>query len=255
MQPGERRPAAVKRRHTWSGPDSREGNLIGATPVTGKGLLDALVAGDVPERVPYIPLIGRIACTLGQVSEDAFTGNPHTQATVLAETATALRADAVTVGLRTDPALGTSVVERIRPLLAGRGVVACLGEPDVAGARAYGESAVDMIFLVEPDLSEPSKLRAFTNVCNFFRIPVILVDPHLVDAAHVAEQLRLHGAIIPTPTGADPGLVGGGLSTTAFVGETPEPPRRDRFFWSFSAEVDGDTSPEELARLGTALAH
>ncbi len=223
--------------------------------MTGQQLLVELCAGRAPARPPYIPVLGRVACALAQVDEEAFIGHAQTQAAALAETAAALRVDAVTVGMRTDPAIGVSVVERIRPMLGGRGIVACLEEPSVAAARAYGEAAVDMIFLVEADLSEPSKLRAFANVCSFYQIPVILAAADPADGAHRAEELRLQGAIVPSPRPDDPGLVGGGLSTASLEGAIPDPPRLERFFWSFPGEIDDQESPEALARLGSVLSH
>ena len=53
------------------------------------------------------------------------------------------------------------------------------------------------------------------------------------------------------PSADEPGVVGGGVSPALDV--MPSPPRPERFFWSFPAEVPPDTNPEALAALGARL--
>jgi hypothetical protein len=214
-----------------------------------KGLSDGTSA-----RPPYIPLLGEIALILGQVDEQAFCTDPQAQAVALAQTATALLADAITVGYHTDPQVGTSVVTRVRPLVAGRAVVACLAEADVAGVRAYCEAGVDMVLLVSPDRSRVGKFRTIANACHYYSLPVLLVDPSVDDGGAVATELGLDGAVLADPVGANAEIVGGGLSAdSAASGAAPAPPRQTRFFWSFAGEVPVGLSPEKLASIGRLL--
>ncbi|MCZ7526691.1 MAG: hypothetical protein M5U14_10130 [Acidimicrobiia bacterium] len=219
----------------------------------GKDLIADVFAGREPARPPYVPLLGRVAHVLGQVDATAFVTDPQVQAVALAETAGALGADVVTVGMGTDPAVGVQVVERLRPLLAGRGVAACLAEPDVAGVRAYCDAGVDMVVLVEPDRSAASRFKTIANACGFYQAGAVLADPSLEDGARVAADLGLHGAIVAHPRGDEPGVVGGGLDASHLGGAPPVCPRPAGFFWSFASEVDPGASPEALAALGTVL--
>ncbi|MGH9042896.1 MAG: hypothetical protein ACRDZ3_22000, partial [Acidimicrobiia bacterium] len=150
----------------------------------------------------------------------------------------------------TDPAVGTDAVRRLVPLLAGRGVAGCLGEADVAGARAYCEAGAAMILVIRPDRSAAGRFRTLANACGFYGCLAILVDPDLDGAAAVAAELGLHGAVVPAPTGDEPGVVGGGVSA---ILETAAPRSGSRFFWSFPGEVPLDAGPEALAALGGRL--
>jgi hypothetical protein len=218
--------------------------------VDGAALLAALGSG-AGGRPPWIPLLGSAAAGLGQVDEAAFTGDAQAHATAVALAAGALSADVVTVGLGTDPAVGADAVRRIQPLLAGRGVAGCLPAADVAGARAYCEAGAGMVLLVRPERSAAGRFRTLANACAFYQALAILVDPDLEDAAGVAAGLGLNGAIVGSPTGDEPGVIGGGVSLAVEVPSTP--PRPDRFFWSFPGEVPPDASPEALAALGARL--
>jgi hypothetical protein len=173
---------------------------------------------------------------------------------VLVEVAGSLGADVVTVGVGTDPAVGVDVVGRLEPVLGGRAVAACLAAADVAAARAYCEAGVDMVLLLSPDRSNPARLRTLANACAFYSIPVILVDPSLHDAAAVAFESGLHGAAVERPSGAEPGIVGGGLSRESLAASSHTPPRDNAFFWAFWGEVPADAAPEDLAALGARLA-
>lgn len=216
----------------------------------GAALLAALGSG-TGARPPWIPLLGRIAARLGQVSGATFVADPQAHAMAIAQAAGALSADVVTVGLGTDPAVGTEAVRRLQPLLAGRGVAGCLPAADVAGARAYCEAGAGMVLLVCPDRSAAGRFRTLANACAFYQAMAILVDPDLEDPAGVAAGLGLHGAVVATPTGDEPGVVGGAVSPGLDL--PPVPPRRERFFWSFPGEVPPDAGPEALAALGTRL--
>lgn len=221
--------------------------------MTGKDLIADIIAGRVPPRPPYIPLLGEVAHVLGQVDAATFTSDAQAHATALAATAAALSADVVTVGVGADPAVGVQAVERIKPLLGGRGLAACLAEPDVAAARAYCEVGVDVVFLVRPDQSRRSRMKTIANACGFYRTIAILADPDLEDACRIAAEVGLHGAVVASPGVDEPGIEGGGLDASHLDGRPPEPPRAARFFWSFPAEVDPAASPEALADLGRRL--
>jgi hypothetical protein len=218
--------------------------------VTGAGLLAALGSG-AGARPPWIPLLGTAAARLAQIDDATFTGDAHTHAMALLQAASALSADVITVGMGVDPAVGADAARRLQPLLAGRGVAGCLAAADVAGARAYCEAGAGMVLLVQPDRSAPGRFRTLANACAFYQVLAILVDSDLEDAAGVAADLGLHGAVVRAVTGHEPGVVGGGVSPTldALAG----PPRAERFFWSFPGEAPGDAGPEALAALGARL--
>ena len=220
--------------------------------MTGKALMEVLAARTSLPRPPYVPLIGEIALELGQVSREEFCGDAKVQARVLVEVAGSLRADVVTVGVGTDPAVGVDVVRRIEPVLGGRAVAGCLDAADVAAARAYCEAGVDMVLLLSPDRSSPGKLRTLANACAFYSVPVILVDPSLEDAAAVSAESGLHGAVVSSPSGVESGIVGGGLSRESLAESSHTPPRDSAFFWTFCGEVPA-APPEELAALGARL--
>ncbi|MGH9036712.1 MAG: hypothetical protein ACRD0O_13195, partial [Acidimicrobiia bacterium] len=93
--------------------------------------------------------------------------------------------------------------------------------------------------------------RTLAIACAFYQALAILVDPDLEDAAAVAAGLGLHGAVVAVPSGREPGVVGGGISPG--LDARPEPPRPERFFWSFPGEVPADAGPEALAALGARL--
>jgi hypothetical protein len=218
--------------------------------VNGAAVLAALKSGAVA-RPPWIPLLGVAAVRLGQLDAATFTADAQAHAVAVAQAAGAMSADVVTVGLGLDPAMGADAVRRIQPFLAGRGVAGCLGAADVAGARAYCEAGAGMVLLVHPDRSMVGRFRTLANACAFYQALAILVDPDLDDAAGVAADLGLHGAVVGAPTGNEPGVVGGGVSPT--LEAPPTPPRPDRFFWSFPGEVPPDAGPEALAALGVRL--
>lgn len=216
----------------------------------GAGLLAALGSG-AGARPPWIPLLGTAAARLAQVDDETFTADPQAHAMAVAQAAGALSADVVTVGLGADPAVGAEAVRRLQPMLAGRGVAGCLPAADVAGARAYCEAGAGMVLLVNPDRSAAGRFRTLANACAFYRALAVLVEPDLEDAAAMAAGLGLHGALVAKPTGAEPGVVGGGVSPALDL--PPAPPRVDRFFWSFPGEVPADARPEALAALGARL--
>jgi hypothetical protein len=219
----------------------------------GRALLAALGAG-TPARPPYIPLLGRLATRLGQVDEGSFTTDPHVQANVLAQAAAALSADVVTAGWRSDPAVGVEAVRRLQPVLGGRGVAACLAEADVAAVRAYCEAGAGLVLLVAPDRGPAGRFRTLGRACRFYQALAVLVDPDLPDAPAVAAGLGLHGAVVASPTGHEPGVVGGGLPADgASAPGAMRPPRYRRFFWAFPGEAPVEASPEDLATLGSRL--
>jgi hypothetical protein len=229
------------------------GGRPAADVTDGRDLLRALRT-DTPARPPYIPLLGRLACELGQVDEMTFTTDAHTHGVVLAETAAALKADVVTIGLGTDPAVGVDAVRRLRPLLKGRAVAGCLAEADVAGARAYCQAGAGLVLLVSPDGGPTGRFRTLANVCAFYQVLAVLVDPGLPDGAGVAAGLGLHGAVVAEPSGEEPGVVGGGLPPTLEAPAWPvRPPRPARFFWAFPGETPSAADAGALAALGARL--
>ena len=219
----------------------------------GRARLAALRTGGAAPA-PYIPLLGGLAAALGQVDRATLVSDAQTQAVILAQAAAAVGADVVTVGLGADPAVGAAAAGRIAPLLAGRGVAGCLTEADVAGARAYGEAGAGLVLLVAPDRAPAGRFRTLANACGFYQALAVLMDPTLGDEAPaVAAGLGLHGAVVATPTGAEPGVVGGGLDPLTLAPSPGGPPRPDRFFWSFPGEAPPDADPEALAALAASL--
>jgi len=217
--------------------------------VTGSELLAAMGHGRA-SRPPYVPVVGRLAAELGQVPFEVYATDAQAQAMALAQTVAALRADGATVGFGTDPAIGCDVVQRIRPLLSGLGIVALVEGSDVVAARAYCDEGIDMVIVIAPELT--ARLKTFGNACRFYEVPTILFDPVLEDAAAVAAGFGLSGSFVARATGAEPGIVGGGLSIDDLDG--PGPPLRPQgFFWSFPVEVPASTSPERLGELGAKL--
>lgn len=221
--------------------------------MTGKALVKLLWSHAPQPRPLYVPLIGEVALVLGQVTREAFVDDAQVQARALLEAAGSLGADVVTVGVGTDPDVGVDVVARIDPLLGGRAVAACLAATDVSAARAYCEAGVDMVFLLSPDRSNPARFRTLANVCAFYSVPAILIDPSLEDAAAVAAESGLHGAVVERPTGDEPGIVGGGLSRESLAASSHTPPRGTAFFWTFWGEVPAHAAPEDLVALGARL--
>lgn len=214
----------------------------------------ALRSGAAGTRPPYIPILGLVARKLGQVSEQSFTTDPGAQCAALTETAAALMADGITVGVGSPPSVAVAAVERSKPVAGGRAIVGCLSSPDVAGARAYCEAGVDLVFLLWPDLSPAGRFRTLANACRFYQVAAILVAPGLHDPAAVAAELALDGAVAAAPSGDEPGIVGGGLSAADLTGDAPRvAPRPERFFWTFAGEAPADAPAEALAALGRRL--
>jgi len=221
--------------------------------MTGRDLVRSLGQG-VTTRPPYVPILGRLAMILGQVDEATFTADAHAQSVAVLQTAAALGADAVTVGYASDPSVGCDALQRLRAVAADRALVACMSEPDVAGVRAYCEAGADLVVLLAPDRSRTTRFRTIANACAFYSVLAILVDPDLPDAAAVAADLGLHGAVVASPGAAEPGVVGGGLSPSSLdPAGTLAAPRAERFFWSFAGQVPADLNPEALAALGRRL--
>ncbi len=214
-------------------------------------LIAALVRGGAA-RPPYIPLIGALAAELGQISLEQYVTDAQAQAVALSQSVHALGADVATVGVGTDPAIGQDVLRRLRPLLGGKGVAGVVAGTDVAAARGYCEEGAQLLLLSSPEIGP--RLKTFANACRFYDVPTILVAPELEDAADVAAAHGLSGALVASPTGDEPGIVGGGLSPALLGGAAiPAAPRRERFFWSFAGEVPTGILPEDLAGLGAAL--
>jgi hypothetical protein len=212
--------------------------------------VEALVSGAETAQPPYVPLLGDVVPRLAGTGAEVLAADPQAHARALIEVATALGADVITVGMLCEPALGADVLGRIEPLLAGRGVAACLAAPDPAAVRAYCEAGAQLLFLVDPDLSVPRPFKTVANVAGFYKVPVPLVGAP--DGAARAAELGLQGAVVAAPSGAEPGIVGGGLDPSLPAGE-PRPPRRERFFWSFPGAVPSDAVAEDLADLGRRL--
>jgi hypothetical protein len=223
----------------------------GLSDVGGRELVAALAAGRTPERPPYLPLIGRIAAVLAQVDETDLRTLPRVHAAAVLETAAALAADVVSVGVGMRAEDSLEALTRVAPLLGGRAAAACLAEPDPAAIRAHCEAGADMVLLVSPAERRPARFRTAANLCRFYGRPLILVDPDADDCAALAADLGCDGAVVAAPSGSEPGIVGGGLVASA--GAEPVAPRADRFFWAFAGEVPADASPEVLGALGRRL--
>lgn len=219
--------------------------------MSGTALIAGLGDGS-SSRVPYLPVIGSLAWVLGQIEENAFTSDAQAHAVAAAQAAAALHADAVTIGYRTDAATGSDAVSRVRPLCGDRAVIGCLDAADVGSVRAYCEAGVDLLVLLGPDRERAARFRTVGKTCGFYSIPAVLVDRDLPDAAAVAADLGLHGAVVAHPRGDEPGIVGGGLDGGRLEDPPPQP-RQDRFFYSFASEVPADATPEALAALGMTL--
>jgi hypothetical protein len=217
--------------------------------VTGSELVAAMLRRGAA-RPPYVPIVGEFAAELGQVPFEVYVGDAQAQAVALAQTVQAMQADAATVGIGTDPAVGCDVLRRLRPLLSGQGIAAVVSEADVAAARAYCEEGAQLLLLLAPEAG--GRLKTLGNACRFYEVATILVDHVLEDAVAVALAYGLSGAVVAHPTGVEPGIVGGGLSVEHLVA-APVAPRAQGFFWSFPGEVPAGTSPEGLAELGAKL--
>jgi hypothetical protein len=217
-------------------------------------LVAALGAGQPVPRPPYIPLLGAVAQRLAQVPAETFISDAQTHARALVECATALGADAITVGMETPVNVGADAVVRMKPLAQGKAIAGIVRGSDVAGVRAYCDSGVDLLFLIADAVTDPARLRTAANACRFYRVPIILVSPDAADPAGRATEARFDGAIVPAPSGQEPGIVGGGLSDAILRnGAEATPPRHEAFFWSFGGQVPTDVEPELLAALGTKL--
>lgn len=223
----------------------------------GADLVRTTLRGGEPARPPYIPVLGSIVEHLGQLPGPLYDSDPQRQARALVETATALHADAVTVGLGAPGDSGLEVLRRIRPLLGGRAAAGVVSAVDVALARAFCENEVDVLIVAPDDAAEPARLRSLGNACRFYRVPVIYLPPDPTEPAEVVstvEEAGLAGAILAEPEGAESSVVGGGLSEQHLDDEhSPAPVRRHGFFWSFAGEVPTEHPPEALAGLGQRL--
>ncbi len=204
-------------------------------------------------RVPYVPILGELAAELGQVPLQVYVSDAQAQAVALAQTVQALYADAATVGVGTDPAVGCDVLPRLRPLLADQAMTAVVPGTDVAAARAYCENGAQVLFVVTADAG--ARLKTLANAARFYDVPTILVDLEVDDAAAVAAAHGLSGAIVAAPNGDEVGVVGGGVSVEHVTNpeSVPPPPRSEGFFWSFAGELPTGMSPEDLAVLGAKL--
>lgn len=222
---------------------------------SGRELIAQLLAGEEMERAPFVPILGAFARTMGQLTDADFRENAQRHSVALVQTAEALSLDAITVGPDCPPAIGLEVCRRLSPVLQDRGLAACIQGPDISAARAYCEEGVQMLFVVDVNESDARRFKTLRNVCNFYRAPVILADAG-VDAVGLAQELKVDGAIVPAPSGDEPGIVGGGLGTAPGNIRRPDQsgrPRRSRFFWSFPGALPPECNPEELVELGKVL--
>jgi hypothetical protein len=219
-----------------------------------KSLVAAFGAGQSVPRPPYMPLLGTVAPKLAQVPQELFASDAQTHARALVECATALGADAITVGMDTPVHVAADAVVRMRPLAQGKAIAGIVAGSDVAAVRAYCDAGVDLLFLIADSTIDPAKLRTAANACRFYRTPIILVSPDTDDTVGRAREARFDGALVPAPSGQEPGLIGGGLSASTIAGDAqPSPPRDQQFFWSFGGPVPDDIEPEQLAELGSML--
>jgi hypothetical protein len=202
------------------------------------------------DAAPYIPILGSVACAMGQVDEATFVADPEAQAAALQQVGSALGASALTVGWRSEPDVMLEALKRI----PGRALVALLSAPSPAAAREACEAGAAAIILHDPPAdASGSKFKQTARAAAHYGVPVILADLARPDADAVAfaAAAGLAGAVITEPTGDEPGIVGGGLAP----GSIPNaPPRAERFFWTFPGEVPASIAPEDLVALGERLA-
>jgi hypothetical protein len=198
------------------------------------------------DAAPYIPILGSVACEMGQVDEATFVADAQAQAAALQQVGEALGASALTVGWRTEPDVLLDVIRRI----AGRPLVALLGAASPGVACEACEAGVAAILLLEPAEATDSKFKQTARAAAHYGVPVILADPRRPDAEVVAfaAAAGLAGAVVGAPTGEEPGIVGGGLPAGG------DPPRGERFFWTFPGEVPASIPPEQLVAIGERLA-
>lgn len=191
------------------------------------------LAERAPPRAPFIPVLGEFACAVGQVEPDVFGSDPQVQAATVAQVGSAVSADALVVGVLGD--VGVDAVGRLRALVPATAIAGWVEAGDVATTRAYCEAGADLLFIH----GEHKKLKTQGKACAFYGIPTVLVG----DAA-LAEEHGLTGAVVEEATGDEPGL----------LGVPPgDPPRGDRFFWTFTAPVGADQDIDQLAALGRRL--
>lgn len=237
----------------------------------GRTLVRALAAGATLPRPPFAPLVGALACVMGQVPADRFTGDPQMQAMVLAQVGAALCAHVITVGVLGGPAVGVETIPRLRAAQPDGAVAGWIAAGDVAGTRAYGEAGADLLFVApNGNGGADRKLRTQANAAAFYRVPTILVPSCAAvpdsgalagapgatpgaDIAAAAHALGLSGAVISGPTGDEPGIVGGILPAAGDVGGLVAPRSRS-FFWTFAAPAGADADIDRLAALGRHLA-
>lgn len=201
------------------------------------------------DAAPYIPILGAVACAMGQVDEATFVSDPQAQAAALQQVGAALGATALTVGWRSPPDVMLDVIRRI----PARALVALLDAPAPAVAREACEAGIGAIILFEPSEASDSKFKQTARAAGHYGVPVILCDPARradADAVALAAAAGLAGVVVAAPTGGEPGIVGGGLSP---AGGMAAPPRDGGFFWTFPGEVPASLPPEELVALGERL--
>jgi len=217
----------------------------------GRTLVRLMTAGTEMARPPYAPLVGELACAMGQVPVGAFAADPHIQATVLAQVAAALSADVITVGVLGGVSVGVETVPRLRAVRADAALGGWVDAGDVAGTRAYGEAGVDLLFVSLAVNDQDRRLRTQANAAAFYGVPTILVAPGR-DAVVTAAANGLSGAVVAEPKGDEPGIVGAGLRPGA-ADTSGEPPRRHSFFWTFAAPAGAEAAVDDLAALGRDL--
>lgn len=218
-------------------------------------MLNQLCRGEPVPRPPYVPLIGTAAATLAQVPAEMFCQDEHTHARALSVAAQALHLDVVTVGVQTAPSTALAALPRLRGLLPGRPTAVYLSDYQNSDIRACCEAEADVIIVAAEDNQPSRKLRTVANVCHFYDIPVLLAAPGDDDeTADQAASAGLDGAIIETPTGNEPGIIGGAIPRDAAGNsQPPTPPRSDAFFWSSPRHVAADAPMETLIALGQQL--
>jgi hypothetical protein len=217
----------------------------------GRSLVRLLASGSLMPRPAYIPLLGDIARTAGQVSAEDYTNDAQVQASVLAQVGEAFGADAIVAGLLGTAAVGLDVVARLKGLRPGTGLAGWVVAGDGAATRAYSEAGVDLLLVGLDDGEGIARLRTQANAARFYAVPIVLVAPAL-QAGPIARAAGMSGYVTEQPDPEAPEIIGVPLTGDAGSAQL-RPPRQARFFWTSAGPIGAHADVDKLAALGRGL--